>query len=57
MNEYPEDEYFQDHPASMARRRRERRQIPELDNDSPDPLGRLEDRGQPFRSSSFFPVF
>ncbi|MGB8252611.1 MAG: DUF389 domain-containing protein [Anaerolineaceae bacterium] len=43
INEYPEDEYFQDHPASMARRR-ERRQFPELNNDTPDTLVSLESR-------------
>ncbi len=44
MNEYPEDEYFQDHPNSMARRRRERKQFPELNNDTPDILVSLEAR-------------
>jgi uncharacterized membrane protein len=44
MNEYPEDDYFQDHPASMARRRRDRRQLPELNNETPDTLTTLESR-------------
>jgi hypothetical protein len=44
MNEYPEDEYFQDHPASMARRRRERRKLTELNQDSSDSLVQLEMR-------------
>ena len=44
MNEYPEDEYFQDHPASMARRRRERRKLTELNQDSSDILVLLEMR-------------
>jgi Domain of unknown function (DUF389)/Bacterial SH3 domain len=44
MNEYPEDEYFQDHPASMARRRRERRKLTELNQESSDILVLLEMR-------------
>jgi uncharacterized membrane protein len=42
MNEYPEDEYFEDHPSSMARRRRERRKLTELNDESSDILGLLE---------------
>lgn len=44
MNEYPEDEYFEDHPASMAHRRRERKQVPELKNDTPQTLVTMETR-------------
>ena len=42
MNEYPEDEYFEDHPSSMARRRRERRKLTELNDEAADTLGSLE---------------
>jgi hypothetical protein len=42
MNEYPEDEYFQDHPSSMAHRRRERRKLSELNDEPSDILGLLE---------------
>jgi hypothetical protein len=44
MNEYPEDEYFEDNPSSMARRRRERRKLTELNDESSDTLGMLEMR-------------
>lgn len=44
MSQYPEDEYFQDHPASMARRRRDRRSIPESGTEDADILVTLENR-------------
>jgi len=42
MNENPEDEYFEDHPSSMARRRRERRKLTEFNDETSETLGLLE---------------
>jgi hypothetical protein len=44
MNEYPEDEYFQEHPSSMARRRRERRKVTELGDNPSDTISTLASR-------------
>lgn len=42
MNEYPEDEYFQDRPSSMAHRRRDHRKLTESGDDPSNAISSLE---------------